>query len=466
MNTINLGSGGLPSGLQGLFARHAAFQAVTSPPSSPGSASASSTQSEGVPPRSATSAATSGAAEAAASSSSSSSEAASPEPSLPEFNPFGAMFGGGLPRFVGASPGGMELPPQLFERLFAGITDSLAEQSGGSGGGGQETPLPRFVVESLLAAIRGATQVDNSTAASTLAALPVITLAGTAGNECVPADMTVKELKRRLSLLRVSFAGLIEKSEFVAALEAALEAAQRAQQQAGSAVSPSSSGTAAPPSPHGMSLAELKRHLTELGVKFHGFVEKQEFVSALEQAQEAEAAASRALTKSMSECFAAGADTTCTICMGELVPGDVVTQLPVCGHWFHHGGAAPGEGGEASGGGGCPGVLPWLRKSHTCPNCKHELPKERDAQAAAQDSAQADERGGAEAVLPVPLPPAHRRPPPSSSSYSSSSSTAAASLPFSSSRSSSSAEEEPFRRRLRPRPPAPEPPRTTKRARK
>jgi hypothetical protein len=141
---------------------------------------------------------------------------------------------------------------------------------------------------------------------------------------------------------------------------------------------------------------ELKQRFAERGMSVKGLVEKSELVAALERgpspgtaaaAATAAAPASRRRCATVDACFEPGADRTCTVCMEELGPGDVVTQLPGCGHWFHLGKSPPkpeeaaaaavaAAAAASPGGDACPGVLTWLAKKCTCPNCKNELPRE------------------------------------------------------------------------------------------
>lgn len=53
-------------------------------------------------------------------------------------------------------------------------------------------------------------------------------------------------------------------------------------------------------------------------------------------------------------------DTTCSICVGRLVDGIMLTRLP-CGHVYH-----------------VTCLIPWLLHSHTCPDCRYELPSAND----------------------------------------------------------------------------------------
>ena len=221
-----------------------------------------------------------------------------------------------------------------------------------------------------------------------------------------------------------------------------------------------------------LKVSEIKRRLTLHGVKYTGLIEKSELVHALKTAEEAEAkngggadpgkpqrvAAARAQRTCISECFAPGTDRTCTICLDDFKEGQVVTQLPGCKHWFHLGEASssscsqskpPGDGEDC-----CPGILKWLEKQSACPNCKAELPKERDASSddfinttsAASTSAAASSSSGASGTAAAaaaadaswsegrPARRSTRRNSSTSSSSSSTSTSASSTTPASSSR--------------------------------
>lgn len=115
-----------------------------------------------------------------------------------------------------------------------------------------------------------------------------------------------------------------------------------------------------------LKVKELKSRLDFLGISYAGFVEKSEFLNALRSS----------LCVGPGACSDAGCP-SCTICMAEFESGDRVTKLP-CGHWFHCGHAEEGTD-ENEEGDACPGVVKWLAANSTCPNCKHQLPKESDA---------------------------------------------------------------------------------------
>nr|CAB3470602.1 unnamed protein product [Digitaria exilis] len=88
----------------------------------------------------------------------------------------------------------------------------------------------------------------------------------------------------------------------------------------------------------------------------------------------------------------------CAVCLEDVRPGEMVRQLPACGHLFHV---------------GC--VDAWLRAHRTCPLCRCELPPRKAAAAARMATTAAAvmpavaERRAA-AVIPataegLPLPP-------------------------------------------------------------
>ena len=55
---------------------------------------------------------------------------------------------------------------------------------------------------------------------------------------------------------------------------------------------------------------------------------------------------------------------TCSICLENFKKGEKIIQLP-CNHFFHTDHES------------CEGIIPWLKKSNTCPECRHELPKKQ-----------------------------------------------------------------------------------------
>ena len=234
----------------------------------------------------------------------------------------------------GAAPPSPPLPDmgQLFETMFG---------AGPDGG----MPLPPLFFEAILGSIMsGLVPPDNSTAKATIAGLPHLFLIPDGNDSSMPNSLNNhKEAGEQIASLNIS---------------------------------------------------EIKRRLAANGVKYCDFIEKAEFVQALKTAEETNeapeeaellVAMARERPVCISECFGPGADRTCTVCVEDFKEGQVITQLPGCGHWFHLGRSS--ESASSSDDECCPGITKWLEKQCSCPNCKSELPKERDAAAAAAAAA-------------------------------------------------------------------------------
>lgn len=234
----------------------------------------------------------------------------------------------------GAAPPSPPLPDmdQIFGAMFGGGPDGAM-------------PLPPHFFEAILGSIMsGLVPPDNSTAKATIAGLPHFFLLPDGDDSSMPNSLhSQKEEGEQLESLKIS---------------------------------------------------EIKRRLTTHGVKYSDLIEKAEFVQALKTAEEAKEeseeaerpiAMARERRLCISKCFGPGTDRTCTVCVEDFKEGQVVTQLPGCGHWFHLGGSSDSASGSADE--CCPGIIKWLEKQCSCPNCKAELPKERDATAAAAAAA-------------------------------------------------------------------------------
>eukprot|EP00656_Telonema_subtile_P033739 TRINITY_DN375_c0_g1_i1.p1 TRINITY_DN375_c0_g1~~TRINITY_DN375_c0_g1_i1.p1 ORF type:complete len:1056 (+),score=239.67 TRINITY_DN375_c0_g1_i1:133-3300(+) len=71
------------------------------------------------------------------------------------------------------------------------------------------------------------------------------------------------------------------------------------------------------------------------------------------------------------EALRAADKTTCALCLEDLCVGDVVTELPECGHCFHLGLLRDEEQQRE-----CRGVQHWLSKNNSCPVCRTKFPME------------------------------------------------------------------------------------------
>ena len=338
----------------------------------------------------------------------------SPGPEPEQFNPQQML------EALGFRP----LPRHLLHAAHDQDEDTAQQLQESTGGDGQDA-VPTFeLFSSLLQSIFESLRPNNATASRALAELPHVTLAAD-GDEMAAAD-----------------------ENEAAAASAAQESliATAAEEAAGPAVSRKSLSQ--------LRVVDLAERLENHGVDSQGFPDKAALVDALlsAEAAAAEARSSRAadLAKAesvkvlrarprrrfLSSCFDHDSSSTCTVCMADFKVGDVVTQLPGCGHWFHLGSEEEHDSAEDEE--CCPGLLRWLGKNHTCPNCKATLPKECDEDGSDND----DETSAAmpverQAPLPPPLP--SLLPPPSEPSLSSRTRSSAVTRSSSSSSTRSSA---------------------------
>ena len=134
------------------------------------------------------------------------------------------------------------------------------------------------------------------------------------------SSMKFKDVRSELKQLGVSTAGFVEKQEFFSALEKARRLKAWTQYpkgvedvqttEADSARKSTEESASDPVSASSLSLKQLRKELSKLGISTSGFVEKNEFVSALETAREAKSPSSTSRSEKTPEMTEKNPDAT------------------------------------------------------------------------------------------------------------------------------------------------------------
>lgn len=261
------------------------------------------------------------------------------------------------------------LPPEIFERVVSSMPSHLISQMF-QGAQSEQRAATRIraqqdtlhaIFSSVFATMFAQPAKIKATSKSVIDALPAITLTSDDGDAHYD-ELSVKELKARLAMMGKSIDTFVEKAELVAALE--------------------STWFSTTESLNTLKVKELKRRLIELGINPDSFLERDEMertlVAALQNNVLKSTSSRRPCRRATTtECFGSDATESCTICLGDFRPGDMITKLP-CGHSFHLGLATSTTAVSARGDECCAGILTWLTANSFCPNCKSQLPKQDD----------------------------------------------------------------------------------------